>query len=149
MEGNGRRFFWKTGWCLMGKGEVKFLEEFRVFGDSNYDFNVTTLIPFTICMQNGRCCITWYFSLMLNSLYRATWHTFQPKFKKLKKNRIKKISYIFSKKVFLVFLEMELSSPKLKKLIFFSKKKFPIFQKGTCKAQKIKKCTSKKFLMFL
>ena len=46
---------------------------------------------------------------------------------------------IFSeKKVFLIFQEMKLSSPKIKK-----------FQKGTFRAQKLKKLTLKKFLVYL
>ena len=49
-----------------------------------------------------------------------------------------KVSYIFSKaKVFLIFWETELSSPKIKK-----------FQEGTFRAQKIKKPNLKKFLIF-
>ena len=40
------------------------------------------------------------------------------------------LSYIFPEKVFLMFREMELSCPKIKK-----------FQKGTFRAQKIKKKT--------
>ena len=47
---------------------------------------------------------------------KATWETFQPKREKLKKN-LKKL-------LFIIFREMELPSPKLKKLIFLLKKNF-------------------------
>ena len=65
--------------------------------------------------------------------------------RKIRKDRSEKISYIFSKKLFLyfekrdflIFLEMELYSLKNK-----------IFQEVTLQAQKIKKTTPKKFLIF-
>ena len=45
--------------------------------------------------------------------------------------KIKKISYIFLKKVFLIFWEMELSGPNIKKLSYiFSKKVCLIFISG-------------------
>ena len=59
-----------------------------------------------------------------------------PKLKKLKKKHSEKCSYIFSKTAFLVFQEIELSSPKIRK-----------FREGTFQAQKIKK--PKKFLIYL
>ena len=39
---------------------------------------------------------------------------------KTKKTHSEKVSYIFSRKVFLIFQEMELSSPKIKKCLIFS-----------------------------
>ena len=60
---------------------------------------------------------------------RATWHTFQPNLAKQKKKiHLEKISYIFSKKVFLIFRKIQLSSTKIKN-----------FQQGPFQAQKIKK----------
>ena len=55
---------------------------------------------------------------------------------KIKKKHSEKCSYIFSKTAFLVFQEIELSSPKIRK-----------FREGTFQAQKIKK--PKKFLIYL
>ena len=52
-------------------------------------------------------------------VHRTTWATFHPKLKKLKKNHFEKISYIFSKRVFLIFQEIEFSCPKLKKFLIF------------------------------
>ena len=49
------------------------------------------------------------------------------------KSTLKNFLYFFSKKSFLIFWEMELSIPKIKK--------FLIFQEGTFQAQKIKKKT--------
>ena len=43
---------------------------------------------------------------------------------KIKKKRSEKIYIIFSKKSLPIFLEMELSSPKIKKFIFSQKKRF-------------------------
>ena len=57
-----------------------------------------------------------------------------------KKKRSEKISYIYSKNVFLIFRKIELFSPRLKKLIFYE---------GTFQAPKNKKTTLKKLLMFL
>ena len=54
--------------------------------------------------------------------------------------KIKNFLIFSQKKVFLIFREMKLSSPKLKKLL--------IFQKRTFRPQKIKKNTLKKFLIF-
>ena len=53
---------------------------------------------------------------------RAAWRTFQPKLQKLKKEiskkfTLKKILIFLPKKVFLIFLQMELSSPKIKKFL--------------------------------
>ena len=46
---------------------------------------------------------------------RATSDTFLPKFEKSNKSSLKKFLISFLKKVFLIFWQMELSSPKLKK----------------------------------
>ena len=64
--------------------------------------------------------------------YRSPWATFKPQLEKYKNKKIhsEKISYILPKKSFLVFWEMELSSPKLKRLL--------IFQEGIFQARKIK-----------
>ena len=72
--------------------------------------------------------------------------------KKKKKNLLLKKSYIFSKKIFLTFLEIELSGPKIKFFFIFSEKKlFPyflkweplkqllIFQEGSFRARKKKR----------
>ena len=61
---------------------------------------------------------------------RATWHNFKPKLEK-------KFLYFSQKNVFLIYCEMELSSPKIKK-----------FQEETFQARKIKKLTLKIFLTF-
>ena len=47
------------------------------------------------------------------------------------------VFYIFSKKIFLMFWQMKLSSPKIKK-----------FWKGLSELKKLKKATLKKFLIF-
>ena len=75
--------------------------------------------------------------------HRTTWDTFQLELeKKNKKTLWKRFLYFFKKNVFLIFLGMQLSSPKLKNLLcFFQKvffKFFLIFQEGTCKAWKTK-----------
>ena len=53
---------------------------------------------------------------------RATWRTFKPKLEKLKRKRktptLKKFLIFSQKKIFLIFREIELSSSKLKTLIF-------------------------------
>ena len=51
----------------------------------------------------------------------------------------------FSKKVFLIFWEIKLSSTKLKKLVIFEE---GTFQPQKKKKKKKKKSTNKKFLMF-
>ena len=51
----------------------------------------------------------------------------------------------FSKKVFLIFWEIKLSSTKLKKLVIFEE---GTFQPQKKKKKKKKKTTQKKFLMF-
>ena len=51
----------------------------------------------------------------------------------------------FSKKVFLIFWEIKLSSTKLKKLVIFEE---GTFQPQKKKKKKKKKSTQKKFLMF-
>ena len=73
------------------------------------------------------------------------------------------LPYIFSKKVFLIFQEMELPSPQIKKILIFSIKKaflifwniffFELFKKFIMKMElselkKLKKNTLKKFLIF-
>ena len=81
--------------------------------------------------------------------------------KKQKQTHSWKLSYNFSKKNFLIFWEMVLSGSQIKNGLMFSQKevflifwerqlfkKFLIFQAGTFKAQKIKKSTLKKFLIF-
>ena len=60
------------------------------------------------------------------AIYTANWCTFKLNFEK--------ISYVISKKVFLIFGEREISCPKIKKI-----------QEGTFHAWKIKKSTLKKF----
>ena len=78
------------------------------------------------------------------------------------KTRSKIFSYIFSKKVFFIFQEMELSSPKIKKVLIFSQKKlflyfrkwnFPAlrikyFRRELSDLEKQKKNLSEKFLIF-
>lgn len=75
--------------------------------------------------------------MLLVDIYRATYETFSPS-PKYEKTHSEKMSYIFPKKVFLKFWEMELCNPKFKKLIFFRERIFHIFQEGTLKAQKTK-----------
>ena len=75
--------------------------------------------------------------------YGATKHTFIPKFKKWKKSTPKK---------FHIIQEMELSGSNIKKILIFSEEKnFMIFLEiKPCtfqpKLEKLKKCTSRKFL---
>ena len=60
--------------------------------------------------------------------YRATWATFKLKLQKLKKKyTLKKFLTFSHKKVFLMFQEMELSSPNIKKTLIFSKKKLFLY----------------------
>ena len=74
--------------------------------------------------------------------------------RKIKKTRSEKISYIFSKKAFLIFRETELFYVFLKKvfLIFYvmelSSPKIKKFQEVTFRARKIKNPALKKFLIF-
>ena len=89
-------------------------------------------------------CAIWY-HLLLNHIIsivvdlraiRCTSQTkLEKKKKKKKKSTLKNVLY-FSKKVLLIFWEMKLFSPRLKKLV--------IFQEGTFRAEKRKKRKKKK-----
>ena len=60
------------------------------------------------------------FRLKLVVIHTTTWHIFQPKLKKGKKNLSEKISYIlyiFSKKVFLIFLGKKVSYVSLRNVL--------------------------------
>ena len=91
--------------------------------------------------------ILWNVQFLLNALrrrgvvdYRATWNTFQPKIEKQKKSTLKKVLIFFHKKCFLIFWEMEISSPKLKKIShIFPKKIFSYISGGHFSKSKIKK----------
>ena len=101
--------------------------------------------------------ILWNVQFLLNALrrrgvvdYRATWNTFQLKLEKQKKSTLKKVIIFFHKKCFLIFWEMEISSPKLKKIShIFPKKIFSYISGGHFSKLKIKKNPLRKnFLYF-
>ena len=80
--------------------------------------------------------------------------------RKIKNIHSEKISYIFSKKRFLIFQKMELSGVKIKKVLIFSQKNFSIFWDtelflktsyilgGNFTSSKKKKCALKFFFIF-
>ena len=87
--------------------------------------------------------------MLLVDIYRATYETFSPS-PKNEKTHSEKMSYIFPKKVFLKFWEMELYGPKFKKLLyFFEKELFIYFRRELSKPKKQKQSTLKKFLILL
>lgn len=59
--------------------------------------------------------------MLLVDIYRATYEAFSPS-PKYEKTHSEKMSYIFPKQVFLKFWEIELCSPKFKKLLYFFEK---------------------------
>ena len=71
-------------------------------------------------------CLHFSYILLLVVDFRTTWHTFKLKLekkRKMKKSILNKFP-IFFQKIFFLFWEMKLSSPKLKNLIFLPKKIF-------------------------
>ena len=71
-------------------------------------------------------CLHFSYILLLVVDFRTTWHTFKLKLekkRKMKKSILNKFP-IFFQKIFFLFWEMKLSSPKLKNLIFLPKKNF-------------------------
>ena len=71
-------------------------------------------------------CIVWKGVARSNEFRRNLMHV-SVQARKIKKIKIysKNISYVFSKKVYLIFREMELSSPKIKIFLIFNPKKNP------------------------
>ena len=78
---------------------------------------------------------------MLSSVYRGYLMHFSTQGRKKKQQQQpKKISYVFPKKVFIIFQVMELSGHDVKKGLIFSKKKvFLMFSEVELSGPKIKK----------
>ena len=89
-----------------------------------------------------------HFGIVNSSIYMGDQAHFSAQARKIKKIKNKriysgKVSYIFPRKFFLIFREMELSSPKIKNfLIFFPKEFFLYFKRELAKPEK------QKFLIF-
>ena len=65
----------------------------------------------------------------VSSIFKGNLGHFLAQARKIKRKHSEKISYIFSKKVFLISREMELSSPMIRKILKFSQiKSFLIFR---------------------
>ena len=125
-------------------------------GNYNHRHNVLTLfvtvpIFFFFFITSKTKAVDW----------RTTWINFQLKLKKKIKNKkirkihSEKIFIFFQKKFFLIFCEMELSSPKLRKTLYFPQKTFSSYFQTFSKLEKTKKQKKKKnrfwrnFLFFL